>query len=148
MGTTLLTSYLAFQIKSPRLPLKGVLGINSAQSRVILTGIFYRKHIKNDVIDEANGKLEKLSQNLNRDLRAERIVWLPRPADVQTGYLRGCLHLEKYGYRKWTKVLQPKMMELLKQLIPGSTSSAAEKSTDAGAKSTGDMGSSNDAARN
>lgn len=92
-----------------------ILRISSTQTAVLLTGLFYREDIGDDLVDKANDKLQRLSQDLNDKLGAERIVWFPRPPGVHVHYLKDHMHLDKYGYRSWTSWLMPKMMELLKQ---------------------------------
>lgn len=55
-------------VQAFRVLLETVLDISDESTHILVTGLFYRKDIKNKLVDQANAKLKKLVHGLSRDI--------------------------------------------------------------------------------
>ncbi|ORY66522.1 SGNH hydrolase-type esterase domain-containing protein [Pseudomassariella vexata] len=93
--------------------LQALLRTSDQSTRVILTGLFFRKDISDHLINEANATLESLSIAINNNLGIQRVIFLPATTAVQKGHLVDHVHLSEEGYRLWAETLFPTMAEVL-----------------------------------
>ncbi|KAK0623904.1 SGNH hydrolase-type esterase domain-containing protein [Immersiella caudata] len=100
-------------------------GAAGTQTRVILTGLHYRKDIPDERVDEANGKLRGLVGRLNADsnlggmVRDEgRVSWLGAASGIRREeHLVDHVHLSLEGYQIWVgEVLFPGVVKILKEM--------------------------------
>lgn len=100
-----------------RVLLETLLDVNPAdgeECRMLVTGLFYRKDVANELVDEANAKICGVVRVLNDKFGSERVVFLPASAEVKTDkHLVDHVHLTLDGYRLWIKELFPAVMSLL-----------------------------------
>lgn len=79
---------------------------NSApESHVLVTALFYRQDIANELVDQANVKIKGL---VKETIAIPRMHFLPMPEDFdQKIHLEDHVHLNLEGYRIWTENLLP-----------------------------------------
>ncbi|GAB1319917.1 hypothetical protein MFIFM68171_10127 [Madurella fahalii] len=105
-----------------RVVLRALLGMparskTGKESRVLVTGLFYRKDVSRELVDEANAKLADMVRGLNRELGIEKVVFLPAISEVKTEeHLVDHVHLRLDGYRVWMRELFPAVVGLLKEM--------------------------------
>ncbi|KAK2758024.1 hypothetical protein FQN54_004430 [Arachnomyces sp. PD_36] len=100
-----------------RLLLQTLLKISHPEVRILLTELFYRKDIPNDLVDKANVQYRSIVSLMNTNLGREVIVLLPAPKEVsKDNHLDDHVHLNLEGYQLWAKVLAPKAMIMYDQL--------------------------------
>jgi lysophospholipase L1-like esterase len=98
-----------------RLMLETLLRVSAQQTKLLLTGLFYRKDVDDGRIDEANREYEGMVDDLNQDFDGGRVEFLAAPRDVdKNSHLVDHVHLNEAGYRVWAKVLVPKVMDMLR----------------------------------
>ncbi|KAK3377606.1 SGNH hydrolase-type esterase domain-containing protein [Podospora didyma] len=88
------------------------------ESKVLLTGLFPRTDISNQLVDNANEKLEGVAQDLNAEYDGkERVIFLPATEKVKTDrHLVDHVHLSLEGYTIWMKELFPAVLNVLQQI--------------------------------
>ncbi|KAK5657433.1 hypothetical protein OQA88_3005 [Cercophora sp. LCS_1] len=95
-------------------------GAPGVRSRILLTGLFPRKDVPREKVDEANGKLVSVVRELNGE-GTERVVFLPATEEVQLDeHLVDHVHLNLEGYKLWMKRLFPAVIRVLKEVEEGS----------------------------
>ncbi|OTA54524.1 hypothetical protein K449DRAFT_439423 [Hypoxylon sp. EC38] len=97
-----------------RLILQTLLRISHPAAHILLTGLFYRSDIRNNLVDDANLKLKSLYKLMNNNVGDERISFLPAPKTVKKGsHFADHVHLNEEGYRLWISELWPRMNKIL-----------------------------------
>lgn len=85
------------------------------ESKVLVTGLFYRKDLARELVDEANKKLMDMVEGLNHEVGVDRVVFLPATGEVKTEeHLVDHVHLSLDGYQVWMRNLFPAVVGLLK----------------------------------
>ncbi|KAG8169576.1 hypothetical protein KVR01_000321 [Diaporthe batatas] len=96
--------------------------LTSPGTRFLLTGLFYRKDIRNELVDEANKQLRELVIKLQDRSTVDLFEVQPRTFeflapeldwDTTTSLLDDHVHLNLEGYRIWMKKLQPKIEQMM-----------------------------------
>lgn len=99
-----------------RLILQAVLQISRPGTKVLLTELFYRKDITHSLVDDANQKLETLTQSVNEELGSTTVLFSHRPREVlEDLHLDDHVHLNKEGYRLWMESLLPDILRALRK---------------------------------
>lgn len=97
-----------------RLLLQALLKISPAGATILLTELFYRKDIPDDLVDKANEKRRSLIATMNTNLGREAIVPLPAPTGISKDkHLVDHVHLNLTGYQVWAEALVPKAVSML-----------------------------------
>ncbi|KAI1413497.1 SGNH hydrolase-type esterase domain-containing protein [Hypoxylon sp. FL1857] len=97
-----------------RLILQTLFRISKPKTNILLTGLFYRYDIEDDVIDRANLRLRCLVELMNSNIPGKRISFLPAPTTIETdSHYDDHIHLNEEGYRLWINELWPRMCEIL-----------------------------------
>jgi hypothetical protein len=98
--------------------LRVVLAIEGApgvRTKLVVTGLHYRRDMPDEKVDEANGKLRGLVERLNDDegLGGRRASWLgPARGVEKEEHLVDHVHLSLEGYRIWVgEVLFPGIID-------------------------------------
>ncbi|KAF2762482.1 hypothetical protein EJ05DRAFT_481416 [Pseudovirgaria hyperparasitica] len=99
-----------------RLILQALLHIARAGSKILVTGLFYRNDISDELVDDANGKIQDLVNSMNENIGALQILYLAPAPKVCKEHLVDHVHLSIDGYRLWTEHLLPKVVELLREV--------------------------------
>ncbi|KAK4160713.1 SGNH hydrolase-type esterase domain-containing protein [Cladorrhinum sp. PSN259] len=117
-----------------RVLVKAVLKVQEApggikKTRVIVTGLFYRKDVPDEKVDEANKKIQNVVGRLNDEeevghggddgLAGEgRVSWLdPPPGIKKEEHLDDHVHLNLEGYRIWVgEVMYPAVSKVLREV--------------------------------
>ncbi|KAK3985880.1 platelet-activating factor acetylhydrolase IB subunit gamma [Cladorrhinum sp. PSN332] len=98
-------------------------------TRVILSGIMYRKDVEDQKVDEANEKLVLVVRRLQNDEEKSegRISWLGPPEGglvKKEEHLVDHVHLNLEGYRIWVgEILFPDIVRVLSEVEEGSSGS-------------------------
>lgn len=81
---------------------------------ILLTELFYRKDIPDELVDKANEKRRSLIATMNTNIGREAIVSLPAPMEFSKDrHLYDHVHLNLEGYQIWAEVLVPKAASML-----------------------------------
>ncbi|KAI0114211.1 SGNH hydrolase-type esterase domain-containing protein [Hypoxylon sp. NC0597] len=97
-----------------RLILQTLLRISHPAAHILLTGLFYRSDIRNNLVDDANFKLKSLHELMNNNVGDGRISFLPPPTTLKENFhFADHVHLNQEGYRLWISELWPRMSEIL-----------------------------------
>ncbi|KAG0208413.1 hypothetical protein BGX28_000631 [Mortierella sp. GBA30] len=100
-----------------------VLLMIAPRSKVLACEIFRRKDIEDHCVDEANGMLKRMIDEMNVNLKEERVIWSDAPAQVTKEELDDHVHLDAEGYRLWDETLYSRILEILRPCTEKSTSS-------------------------
>jgi hypothetical protein len=94
-----------------RLVLESILAVSTPQTRILLSGLFYRTDIADHLMDEANMKLECLVNSQNDQAGLEpRLFFVRAPDSVRKEVdLEDHVHLNEKGYCLWFRYLLPKL---------------------------------------
>lgn len=93
-----------------RLMLMSILASTPFETRILLSGLFYRTDISDHLVDEANTKVEHLVDSINDTQREPRLFWIPAPGSVRKEvHLEDHVHLNDKGYRVWFQHLLPRL---------------------------------------
>ncbi|EAQ91615.1 predicted protein [Chaetomium globosum CBS 148.51] len=93
-----------------------LLGVNptGGECKVLVTGLFYRKDVSGELVDQANGKIRAVVKRLQEKYGADRVVCLAPAAGVKTEeHLVDHVHLNLEGYQLWMAELFPAVNALL-----------------------------------
>ncbi|RVD89691.1 uncharacterized protein DFL_000688 [Arthrobotrys flagrans] len=94
-------------------------------SKVLVTGLFPRKDVDDELVRVSNGKLKESldgldkSPSLSRDslpepvLEVEPLFWEEPAETINTDVLVDHVHLNEEGYRLWDESLYPRILEIL-----------------------------------
>ncbi|KAL1838625.1 hypothetical protein VTJ49DRAFT_2462 [Mycothermus thermophilus] len=99
-----------------RVLLRTLLDVNpvGGECRVLVTGLFYRRDLTRELVDEANEKIRAVVKELNEECGCERVTFLPACEQVNTDeHLEDHVHLMLEGYKLWMKELVPAVLSLL-----------------------------------
>ncbi|ETS76498.1 hypothetical protein PFICI_11885 [Pestalotiopsis fici W106-1] len=101
----------AASVEVLRLVLETILAISASETRILLSGLFYRADVADQLVDEANTKLEDLVASINDDAKTEpRLFFIRAPDSVRIEVdLEDHVHLNAKGYRLWFEYLLPKL---------------------------------------
>lgn len=92
-----------------RLVLETILAVSTPQTRILLSGLFYRTDIADHLVDEANMKLECLVKSQIDQTGIEpRLFFIQAPDSVRKEVdLEDHVHLNEKGYCLWFRYLLP-----------------------------------------
>ncbi|KAH6838553.1 SGNH hydrolase-type esterase domain-containing protein [Chaetomium sp. MPI-CAGE-AT-0009] len=93
-----------------------LLGVNptGGECKVLVTGLFYRKDVSAELVDQANGKIMAVVKRLQERCGEDRVVFLAPAAGVKTEeHLVDHVHLNLEGYQLWTAELFPAVKAIL-----------------------------------
>lgn len=97
-----------------RAVVRALLGMPFPGSKVLVTGLFYRKDVPPELVDEANGKLMGMVTGLNQEVEGDRVAFVPAPGTVKAEeHLVDHVHLSLEGYRLWVRELFPAVVRAL-----------------------------------
>ncbi|KAF3761892.1 hypothetical protein M406DRAFT_233842, partial [Cryphonectria parasitica EP155] len=107
-------------INALRVLLTTILQASAPGTSVLLTGLFYRKDIPEELVEQANAKLRALVDEVAQAFpgllseAAPRIMFLPAPKGIDPDiHLDDHVHLNLEGYRQWMVTLFPAVMAML-----------------------------------
>ncbi|KAK0665475.1 SGNH hydrolase-type esterase domain-containing protein [Cercophora samala] len=83
-----------------RLLVEALLEIGRADCKVLVTGLFLRRDISQNRIEQANEKIQRVIEHVESG-QPGRVVWLPATGDVKQDHLVDHVHLDEDGYRNW-----------------------------------------------
>ena len=84
------------------------------ECRVLVTGLFYRKDVSGELVDQANAKIVAVVKRLQEKHGVDRVVFLPPAAAVKTEqHLVDHVHLNLEGYQLWVAELFPVVRSIL-----------------------------------
>lgn len=93
-----------------RLVLMAILASTPFETRILLSGLFYRTDVADHLVDEANTKLEYLVDSINDTQREPRLFCIQMPGSVRKEvHLEDHVHLNEKGYRVWFQYLLPRL---------------------------------------
>ncbi|KAH8776552.1 SGNH hydrolase-type esterase domain-containing protein [Diaporthe sp. PMI_573] len=89
-------------------------GLTCPGSRFLLTGLFYRTDVSNELVDKANAALQALVAKLQQEFPGPHTFeFLPAPQMyVDGGLLEDHVHLNREGYRQWMQTLVRKVEQM------------------------------------
>ncbi|KAK3295293.1 SGNH hydrolase-type esterase domain-containing protein [Chaetomium fimeti] len=93
-----------------------LLGVNprGGECKVLVTGLFYRKDVSVELVDQANGKIREVVKRLQERCGVGRVVFLAPTAGVKTEeHLVDHVHLNLEGYQLWAAELFPAVKAIL-----------------------------------
>ncbi|KAK4202195.1 SGNH hydrolase-type esterase domain-containing protein [Triangularia verruculosa] len=94
--------------------IEALLEIGRVGCKVLVTGLFLRKDIAGDKIEEANDKILRVIGSIN-DGMPGTVVWLPATEEVKEDHLADHVHLTEEGYKLWIgRSLAKEVMILIK----------------------------------
>jgi lysophospholipase L1-like esterase len=99
--------------------LQALLVTFSAQTQILVTGLFQRKDVDEQCIIQSNVALQELvvrvnTEEMERSAQQDpRIHWMEPPRTIGREHLADNVHLNVNGYQIWNETLYPKIQELL-----------------------------------
>lgn len=100
------------EISCYRLLLQALLNL-SPESQVLVTGLFKRKDVSDEIVEKSNEAIQGLVEDLNGQLDGSRLVWLAPTDSVTKEMLVDHVHLTEEGYDLWDEDLCPRVLETL-----------------------------------
>ncbi|KAF3908157.1 hypothetical protein AA313_de0200527 [Arthrobotrys entomopaga] len=89
----------------------------SRRSKILVTGLFRRKDISDEIVGGSNEGIRRLVEGMNERERkvggVERLVWVEATRKVTFEELEDQVHLNGEGYRIWDEDVCPRVLELL-----------------------------------
>lgn len=97
-----------------RLIMQAALRISNPGTKLLLTGLFYRRDIKKDLVDEANRKLQLLVCWMKGTVGDSVSFSRPPQGFVEDFHLVDHVHLNKEGYQMWMETLYPDIVRVMR----------------------------------
>ncbi|CAF2422622.1 unnamed protein product [Rotaria sp. Silwood2] len=102
-----------------RLLLQAILRLLSAQTQILVTGLFKRRDVDEQCVLQSNVDIKQIvytinTQETNGQAEANhRVHWMEPPEEIQKDHLADNVHLNLYGYQIWDDKLYSKIQQLL-----------------------------------
>ncbi|KAF2463698.1 uncharacterized protein BDR25DRAFT_154944, partial [Lindgomyces ingoldianus] len=100
--------FRAQDITSYRLLLEACLRL-APKGCIVACDMFRRKDVRDVIVEECNGILKRVVEEVNKDLRdageEERVKWVEARETIGTDMLDDHVHLNEEGYAAWDRVL-------------------------------------------
>ncbi|KAE9367139.1 SGNH hydrolase [Stipitochalara longipes BDJ] len=107
---------LPVEVERYRLLLQSLLSI-SPKSQIIACGLFKRKDVGDQYVEESNELLRNMLSDFDKNLGiGQTIHWVEAPVGITKEHLVDHVHLNEEGYRIWDQTLYVKLQELLGKL--------------------------------
>lgn len=103
------------EIDHYRLLLQNLLRLGGEETTILVCELFKRKDFEDRCLEEANGLIHTLVEEMNTNLGRERIFWSEAPKEVSKDeHLDDHVHLNEEGYHLWDTALLPKIQSFLR----------------------------------
>ena len=106
-------------LENYHLLLQALLVLLSAQTQILVTGLFRRRDVDEQCILQSNVAIKQLVDTINTQGTEKqvkenyRIHWMDPPEEIRLDHLADNVHLNQHGYRIWDEKLYSKIQELL-----------------------------------